>query len=190
MRATPSTAAALEKLFDAIAGEPGATDATLTLNHRRLRAHRQADDAIWFDVQGAVRRPARPGRLHRDRALLSHGVPERRSRARRRTPRTQARRFISLVDEFYDRAVKLIVSAAAPVTELYRGSKLTFEFERTQEPPDRDAVAGISVTPASGVGAVHSELRLGLRASALSSALRCAGAVAVEIHRSAPSAAS
>ncbi len=25
-------------------------------------------------VQGAVRRPARPGRLHRDRALLSHGV--------------------------------------------------------------------------------------------------------------------
>ena len=43
-----------------------------------------------------------------------------------------ARRFISLVDEFYDRAVKLVVSAAAPVTELYRGSKLNFEFERTK----------------------------------------------------------
>ena len=43
-----------------------------------------------------------------------------------------ARRFISLVDEFYDRAVKLIVSAAAPVLETYRGAKLTFEFERTR----------------------------------------------------------
>jgi cell division protein ZapE len=36
------------------------------------------------------------------------------------------------VDEFYDRAVKLIVSAERPITELYRGAKLTFEFERTQ----------------------------------------------------------
>jgi cell division protein ZapE len=28
--------------------------------------------------------------------------------------------------------VKLIVSAAAPVTQTYRGSKLAFEFERTK----------------------------------------------------------
>jgi cell division protein ZapE len=42
-----------------------------------------------------------------------------------------ARRFISLVDEFYDRRVKLILSAAADVDSLYQGSKLTFEFKRT-----------------------------------------------------------
>src|SRR4029079_13295757 len=35
-----ATAADLEKLFDALAGEPGAKDSTLILNHRRLRAHR------------------------------------------------------------------------------------------------------------------------------------------------------
>ena len=28
--------------------------------------------------------------------------------------------------------MKLIVSAAAPASELYRGSKLAFEFERTR----------------------------------------------------------
>ena len=44
----------------------------------------------------------------------------------------QARRFITLVDEFYDRAVKLIVSAAKPAPELYRGARLQFEFQRTQ----------------------------------------------------------
>jgi len=43
----------------------------------------------------------------------------------------QARRFVSLVDEFYDRRVKLILSAAVDVHELYAGSRLSFEFERT-----------------------------------------------------------
>ena len=44
----------------------------------------------------------------------------------------QARRFISLVDEFYDRGVKLILSAAEPIPSLYQGSRLSFEFERTE----------------------------------------------------------
>jgi len=43
-----------------------------------------------------------------------------------------ARRFISLVDEFYDRKVKLMLSAAAPIDALYRGNKLAHEFRRTR----------------------------------------------------------
>jgi len=43
----------------------------------------------------------------------------------------QARRFISLVDEFYDRRVKLILSADADVNDLYKGTRLNFEFDRT-----------------------------------------------------------
>jgi cell division protein ZapE len=35
------------------------------------------------------------------------------------------------VDEFYDRNVNLIVSAAAPPAELYRGERLAAPFERT-----------------------------------------------------------
>jgi cell division protein ZapE len=43
----------------------------------------------------------------------------------------EARRFIALVDELYDRNVNLILSAAAPPAQLYRGERLTAAFERT-----------------------------------------------------------
>lgn len=42
-----------------------------------------------------------------------------------------ARRFIALVDEFYDRKVKLVISAAASADNLYQGNRLEFEFQRT-----------------------------------------------------------
>jgi cell division protein ZapE len=48
------------------------------------------------------------------------------------TLENQARRFIALVDEFYDRRVKLILSAAVPVAELYRGERLRHDFQRTR----------------------------------------------------------
>ncbi|MEE9332874.1 MAG: cell division protein ZapE [Granulosicoccaceae bacterium] len=41
-----------------------------------------------------------------------------------------ARRLINLVDEFYDRHVKLIASAEAQPEGLYRGKRLEFEFVR------------------------------------------------------------
>ena len=41
------------------------------------------------------------------------------------------RRFISLIDEFYDRKVKVIMSAEGAASDLYKGSKLSEEFRRT-----------------------------------------------------------
>ena len=43
-----------------------------------------------------------------------------------------ARRFISLVDEFYDRGVVLYVSAEVPITALYVNGILSEEFNRTR----------------------------------------------------------
>ena len=37
----------------------------------------------------------------------------------------------ALVDEFYDRNVKLLLSAAAEPRALYTGKRLTFDFDRT-----------------------------------------------------------
>jgi cell division protein ZapE len=43
---------------------------------------------------------------------------------------SEARRFIALVDEFYERHVKLVVSAEVPLYEIYQGERLKFEFQR------------------------------------------------------------
>lgn len=43
-----------------------------------------------------------------------------------------ARYLINLVDVFYDARVKLIISAAVNIRDLYPNGRLTFEFQRTQ----------------------------------------------------------
>jgi cell division protein ZapE len=42
-----------------------------------------------------------------------------------------ARRFINLIDEFYDRNVKLVATAEASPEGLYQGARLQFEYQRT-----------------------------------------------------------
>lgn len=44
----------------------------------------------------------------------------------------EARRFIALVDEFYDRKIQLIISADVDILQLYQGQQLSFEFQRCQ----------------------------------------------------------
>ncbi|AMN46737.1 ATPase [Steroidobacter denitrificans] len=124
------TDAALQALFTAIAGEPGRADATLVLNHRRLHARRHAADVVWFGFRELCDGP----RSQADyieiarcyRTVFVSDIP-----ALGEDSDNPARRFIALVDEFYDRAVKLIVSSLRPAQELYGGARLSFEFERT-----------------------------------------------------------
>jgi len=44
----------------------------------------------------------------------------------------EARRFIALVDEFYDRKIRLIINAEVDIIQLYQGQQLSFEFARCQ----------------------------------------------------------
>lgn len=126
----PATAATLEHLFEGIAGEPGAANATLTLNHRRLATRRLADDVVWFDFKELCDGP-RSQADYIEIARCYHTVFLSNVPALATEQDNQTRRFVTLVDEFYDRGVTLIASAATPITQVYRGSKLAFEFERT-----------------------------------------------------------
>ena len=104
---------------------------TLTVNQRELCARRRGDGLIWFDFRELCERPRSTlDFIELARAfntVLLSDVPVMTAQ----TP-DSARRFINLVDEFYDRNVKLLVSAATPIDGLYTGDRLAFEFERTR----------------------------------------------------------
>jgi cell division protein ZapE len=127
----PKTPEALQQLFEHVAGTCGAPDSTLTLNHRRLHVRCQGDGVVWFTFKELCDGP-RGQADYIEIARCFHTVFLSDVPALGVESENQTRRFISLVDEFYDRAVKLVVSAERPITELYRGARLTFEFERTQ----------------------------------------------------------
>ena len=44
----------------------------------------------------------------------------------------ETRRFIALIDEFYERNVKLIYTSEVLFEDLYREKKFSFEFQRTK----------------------------------------------------------
>lgn len=103
----------------------------LEINDRRMLVRHVADDIVWFDFDELCVRPRSASDYieiaRQYHAVLLSNVPRMDA-----ADDDAARRFINLVDEFYDRNVKLILSAAAPVEALYAGGRLTFEFRRTQ----------------------------------------------------------
>lgn len=106
-------------------------DEPLEVEGRDIRARCVSDDVAWFDFKELCDGPRSQNdyiELAREfHAVLVSDVPQMNVHTD-----DQARRFINLIDEFYDRNVKLVISAAVPLAELYQGGKLNFEFERTQ----------------------------------------------------------
>ncbi|MDA3921056.1 MAG: cell division protein ZapE [Salinisphaera sp.] len=97
---------------------------------RKISTRRRADSAVWFDFD-ALCRSNRSANDYIELArefstVMISNVP-----IFREADSNAARRFINAVDEFYDRRVNLFVSAAARPDDLYTGSRLAFEFERT-----------------------------------------------------------
>ena len=130
---TPDDDKAAERLnyfFSETASTQVATDIDLDINGRDIRARRCAKGIAWFrftDICDGPRSQADYIEIARwYPSVIISGVPQ--FDALRDD---QARRFISLVDEFYDRRVKLILSADVDVPDLYTGSRLSFEFSRT-----------------------------------------------------------
>ena len=98
---------------------------------RQISVRAQSDDVIWFDFADLCGGPRSAydyvelGKLYH--TVLVSNIPQLRSESD-----DMARRFVSLVDELYDRNVKLIASAQVELASLYTGSGLAFVFERTR----------------------------------------------------------
>ena len=120
----------LDKYFTAIAPDTGTAGQTIEILGRDLRTRRRADGIAWFDFTELCDGPrSQNDYIEIARAfqtVLLSGVPILTTETE-----NQARRFIALVDEFYDRRVKLIASADAPIAKIYTGTQLRMEFQRT-----------------------------------------------------------
>lgn len=127
----PGGAAAEEKLeryFHEVAAGTIEESIEVGIAGRTIRSHRRAPGVIWFDFDALCNGP----RSQEDYIEIARGYPTViLSEVPVLTNDDAARRFVSLVDEFYDRRVKLLVAADAPIGEIYAGRRLAFEFRRT-----------------------------------------------------------
>lgn len=121
----------LQKYFEAIAPDAGKRDHSLLIEGRPVRARRVADGILWCDFAQLCEGP-RGAADYVEIAREFHTVLLSRVPVLDRNLENEARRFIALVDELYDRNVTLIVSAAVPLPDLYVGKRLAFEFRRTR----------------------------------------------------------
>ncbi len=122
---------ALERIFAGQARGNVQEHGSAHINGREIPFVKRADDIAWFEFAALCEGP----RAVADYIALARAVP---AVIVANVPQftiyseDAAKRFVQLVDEFYDRHVKLVLSAAAPITELYDGERLRAEFGRTE----------------------------------------------------------
>lgn len=122
--------ARLAEDFRRIAGGDGESGYALEVEGRTIPTRRCADGVVWFAFDALCKGPRGPSDYieiaHDFHTVLVSDVPRLDA-----SMENEARRFVTMVDEFYDRRVKLILSAAVALTDLYAGDRLQFEFQRT-----------------------------------------------------------
>jgi cell division protein ZapE len=121
----------LHDYFSQIAPEVGTSGQLMEILGRNIMTCKRADGIAWFDFAELCDGPRSQDdyiEIARSfQTVILSDVP-----LLDELKENQARRFIALVDEFYDRRVKLIISAEAPIDVIYSGSRLHREFERTR----------------------------------------------------------
>jgi cell division protein ZapE len=129
LTSTPGTDARLAGLFRGLTRGTQAQPGEIQIAGRKIATMASDPQAIWFEFDALCEGP----RSVEDyievartwpTVLVTH-VPVLTAQHE-----DAARRFIALVDELYDRRVNLVITAAAPLLQLYQGERLHFEFQR------------------------------------------------------------
>ena len=102
----------------------------IEIEGREINVVAVAEDVIWFDFYAVCDGPRSQNDYielaYEFHSVLISNIPVFDKQD------DLARRFINLVDEFYDRSVNLILAAQVELQSLYRDGRLAFEFQRTQ----------------------------------------------------------
>jgi len=119
----------MDKLWLALAGAPRSHAPELEINHRPLATLGVENQTLAVSF-ATLCVDARSQHDYIALSRLFHTVMLFDVPVMTTLMENEARRFIALVDEFYERHVKLVVSAAAPLHEIYQGERVKFEFQR------------------------------------------------------------
>ena len=119
----------MDKLWLALAGAKRAHAPELEINHRPLQTLGVENQTLAVSF-ATLCVDARSQHDYIALSRLFHSVMLLNVPVMTPLMESEARRFIALVDEFYERHVKLVVSAEVPLYEVYKGERLKFEFQR------------------------------------------------------------
>lgn len=119
----------MDKLWLALAGEKRENAPELEINHRPLPTLGVENQTLAVSFT-TLCVDARSQHDYIALSRLFHTVMVLDVPVMTRLMESEARRFIALVDEFYERHVKLVISAEVPLYEIYQGERLKFEFQR------------------------------------------------------------
>ncbi|WP_299019166.1 cell division protein ZapE [uncultured Photobacterium sp.] len=119
----------LEQYFVQLSVEPRTRAKDININNRMLPTQHEADGVVHFSFY-TLCQTARSQNDYMEIARIYHTVLVSGVIRMAAKDDDAARRFIAMVDEFYERNVKLIMSAESELAELYYGGRLEFEFKR------------------------------------------------------------
>ncbi|MBE5252761.1 cell division protein ZapE [Mixta mediterraneensis] len=123
------TYAAMEYMFQGLSGSQRKDAPVLEINHRTMTTLGVSEGVLAIDFLTLCGE----GRSQHDYIELSrrfHSVLLYNVPVMIYKTEDQARRFLALVDEFYERHVKLVVAAETSLFEIYQGTRLKFEYQR------------------------------------------------------------
>jgi len=121
---------ALEQRFLALTSAPVQKNHKIHINYRSIKTRFCSSGIIWFDFQ-IICGDQRASTDYIHIAQQFHSVFISGIQKMNDGQNDKARRFIHMIDEFYDRNVNLLCSAADQPDALYSGKQLSFEFKRT-----------------------------------------------------------
>jgi len=120
----------LESRFLELISSPAQRQHNIHLNYRRIQTILYANDIIWLDfmvICGNQRGSADYIEIARQfHTVFISDIP-----VLDNSNNDKAKRFVNMIDEFYDRNVNLLCSAETKPDGLYTGTQLKFEFKRT-----------------------------------------------------------
>ncbi|HHX8297745.1 TPA: cell division protein ZapE [Vibrio diabolicus] len=119
----------LNKYYQQLTGERQIVAHQIEVNHRQLEVI-EASDGVLHASFAQLCQTARSQNDYIELSRIYHTVLLADVQQMNRKIDDAARRFIALVDEFYERNVKLIISAEVPMEDLYTEGQLEFEFKR------------------------------------------------------------